>query len=211
MTKKQISMVTLSLLLANIMSGLDATIINTAIPAIVSDLHGIQYMGWIVACFLLGMSVSVPIWSKIGERMGNKFAFELSLALFILGSVLPDLTKDKSKTHYGKSPAYTNFKKFLLFNDLSTELNKGEFVHLITDYLFYNHYLEFFSKKDIYNDYDISNKSIIEKYNVKLLDEIKDTVFLKEGEMKVLNLPLIYKLIDEISDIDLETVKKEES
>lgn len=44
MTKKQISMVTLSLLLANIMSGLDATIINTAIPAIVSDLHGIQYI-----------------------------------------------------------------------------------------------------------------------------------------------------------------------
>ena len=27
--------------------------------------------------------------------------------------------------------------------------------------------------------------------------------------MKVLNLSLIYKLIDEISDIDLETVKKE--
>ena len=94
MTKKQISMVTLSLLLANIMSGLDATIINTAIPAIVSDLHGIQYMGWIVACFLLGMSVSVPIWSKIGERMGNKFAFELSLALFILGSVLEGVAPD---------------------------------------------------------------------------------------------------------------------
>lgn len=94
MTKKQISMVTLSLLLANIMSGLNATIINTAIPAIVSDLHGIQYMGWIVACFLLGMSVSVPIWSKIGERMGNKFAFELSLALFILGSVLEGVAPD---------------------------------------------------------------------------------------------------------------------
>lgn len=88
MNKKQISMVTWSLLLANIMSGLDATIINTAIPAIVSDLHGIQYMGWIVACFLLGMSVSVPIWSKLGERMGNKFAFELSLVLFIVGSLL---------------------------------------------------------------------------------------------------------------------------
>lgn len=128
---------------------------------------------------------------------------------FILGSVLPDLTKDKSKTHYGKSPAYTNLKKFLLSNDLSTELNKGEFIHLITDYLFYNHYLEFFSKKDIYNDYDISNKNIIEKYNVKLLDEIKDTVFFKEGEMKVLNFDIIYKLIDEISDFDLETVKKE--
>lgn len=94
MNKKQISMVTWSLLLANIMSGLDATIINTAIPAIVSDLHGIQYMGWIVACFLLGMSVSVPIWSKLGERVGNKFAFELSLVLFILGSVLEGVAPD---------------------------------------------------------------------------------------------------------------------
>lgn len=94
MNKKQISMVTWALILANIMSGLDATIINTAIPAIVSDLHGIQYMGWIVACFLLGMSVSVPIWSKLGERMGNKFAFELSLTLFILGSILEGVAPD---------------------------------------------------------------------------------------------------------------------
>ena len=38
MTTKQIAMVTLSLLLATIMSALDATIINTAIPAMVSDL-----------------------------------------------------------------------------------------------------------------------------------------------------------------------------
>lgn len=94
MNKKQLLMVTISLLLANIMSGLDATIINTAIPAIVSDLHGIQYMGWLVACFLLGMSVSVPIWSKIGERMGNKFAFELSLVLFIIGSLLEGISPD---------------------------------------------------------------------------------------------------------------------
>src|SRR5699024_12433763 len=40
------------------------------------------------------LSVSVPIWSKIGERMGNKFAFELSLALFILGSVLEGVAPD---------------------------------------------------------------------------------------------------------------------
>lgn len=44
--------------------------------------------------FLLGMSVSVPIWGKLGERMGNKFAFELSLALFILGSLLEGIALD---------------------------------------------------------------------------------------------------------------------
>ena len=88
MNKKQITMVTAALMLGNVMSGLDGTIINTAIPAIVAALHGIQFMGWIVAIFLLGMSISIPIWTKIGEKITNKRAFELSLLLFVLGSAL---------------------------------------------------------------------------------------------------------------------------
>ncbi|MBD5431334.1 MAG: MFS transporter [Lactobacillus sp.] len=88
MNKKQITMVTFALMLGNVMSGLDGTITNTAIPAIVSALHGIQFMGWIVAVYLLGMSVSIPIWTKIGERITNKKAFELALILFVVGSTL---------------------------------------------------------------------------------------------------------------------------
>lgn len=88
MNKKQITMVTVALMLGNVMAGLDGTIINTAIPAIVSALHGIQFMGWIVAIFLLGMSISIPIWTKIGEKITNKLAFEISLVLFVLGSTL---------------------------------------------------------------------------------------------------------------------------
>ena len=88
MNKKQVTMVTIALMLGNVMSGLDGTIINTAIPAIVASLHGIQFMGWIVAIFLLWMSISIPIWTKVGEKITNKRAFEISLALFVIGSVL---------------------------------------------------------------------------------------------------------------------------
>ncbi|MDF7683358.1 MFS transporter [Lactobacillus sp. ESL0679] len=91
MTKKQIKYVTLALMLGNIMSGLDGTVINTAIPAIVAALHGIQFMGWIVAIFLLGMSISIPLWTKIGEKITNKLAFEISLVLFIIGSIFEGL------------------------------------------------------------------------------------------------------------------------
>lgn len=88
MTQKQIKMVTIALMLGNVMAGLDGTITNTAIPAIVSNLHGIQFMGWIVAVYLLGMSVSIPIWTKIGEKITNKAAFQIYLLLFVLGSAL---------------------------------------------------------------------------------------------------------------------------
>ncbi|MDE7056178.1 MAG: MFS transporter, partial [Lactobacillus sp.] len=88
MDKKQITMVTMALMLGNVMAGLDGTITNTAIPAIVSALHGIQFMGWIVAIYLLGMSISIPIWTKVGEKITNKLAFEIALILFVLGSTL---------------------------------------------------------------------------------------------------------------------------
>lgn len=91
MTKKQVTMVTFAMVLANVMAGLDSTIINTAIPAIIADLHGIQFMGWIIAIMLLGMSVSTPIWTKVGEKIGNKATFELSLLFFVLGSLFQGL------------------------------------------------------------------------------------------------------------------------
>ncbi|KRN53946.1 major facilitator superfamily protein [Pediococcus damnosus] len=73
------------------MSGLDSTIINTALPAIISDLHGIEMMGWIVAVFLLGTAVSTPLWSKLGEHIGNKRSYQLAALIFVVGSLLQGL------------------------------------------------------------------------------------------------------------------------
>lgn len=94
MTKKQTTMVTFAMVLANVMAGLDSTIINTAIPAIIADLNGIQFMGWIIAILLLGMSISIPIWTKVGEKIGNKLAFELSALFFVLGSLFQGLASN---------------------------------------------------------------------------------------------------------------------
>ncbi|WP_268912260.1 MFS transporter [Lentilactobacillus sp. SPB1-3] len=86
MTKRQVIIVTCALLLSNAMSGLDNTIINTALPAIVSDLHGIELIGWVVSVFLLGTAISTPLWSKLGEYIGNKRCYQLSVTIFALGS-----------------------------------------------------------------------------------------------------------------------------
>ncbi len=83
---------TLALLLSNAMSGIDNTIINTALPAIISDLHGIELMGWIVAIFLLGTAVSTPLWSKLGEHVGNKQAYQLAAIFFVVGSLMQGMS-----------------------------------------------------------------------------------------------------------------------
>ncbi len=80
-------LITFALLLSNIMAGMDGTIVNTALPAITSALHGLQYTGWIVATFLFGMSVATPFWSKFGEHKGNRVAYVTATTLFGLGAI----------------------------------------------------------------------------------------------------------------------------
>ena len=49
----------------------------------------------------------------------------------------------------------------------------------------------------------------MEKYNVTLLDSVKDKIFFKEGVPEILTLELSYKIIDEISNVNLERIKEE--
>ena len=57
---------------------------------------------------------------------------------FIEGVIYPDSVKDKSLTHYGKGSSEANLYKFLEENVLENSFKRGYFLHLLTDYLFYN-------------------------------------------------------------------------
>jgi len=123
MTHKEIFIVTAALLLSNAMAGLDATIINTALPSIVSDLNAIQYMGWIVSVFLLGMAIATPLWSKFGERVGNRKAYQLATVLFAIGSLLQAISRDVpfflvARALMGIGAGGMNTMPFIIYADL---------------------------------------------------------------------------------------------
>ncbi|WP_438264956.1 MFS transporter [Clostridium tyrobutyricum] len=129
MGKKKILIVTLALLFSNAMAGLDGTIINTALPSIVSNSHGIQYIGWIIAVFLLGMAVATPLWSKLGERIGNRRAYEISTLLFAIASIFQALSSNIiffliARTIMGIGAGGMNTIPFIIYADLYTNLKK---------------------------------------------------------------------------------------
>ena len=126
---------------------------------------------------------------------------------FIEGVLSPDGVTDKSITHYGPKSSKVNLKLFLDDNKIDDDFNKGYFLHLVTDYLFYNRFLDYFSK-DIYNDYDILNKTLEEKYNVKIPEKVKGKVFHETGEPKILNLESVIEFIEKTSEYKLEYIKQ---
>lgn len=58
---------------------------------------------------------------------------------FIEGIIFPDSVKDKSETHYAVKSSKSNLDKFLKDKKIDNSFNRGYFLHLLTDYLFYNH------------------------------------------------------------------------
>lgn len=127
---------------------------------------------------------------------------------FIEGVIFPDSVKDKSETHYGEKSSLSNLVEFLKKHTIDNSFERGYFLHLLTDYLFYNRYIDCISEK-IYNDYDVLNDRLINKYNVVLPEKVKNLVFSKEGKLIILSMDLVDKLVDEISNMDLDILPEE--
>ena len=128
---------------------------------------------------------------------------------FIEGVIFPDSVTDKSKTHYGPQSSQSNLYNFLKENEIDNSFKKGYFLHLLTDYLFYNYYIDTISK-DIYNDYDLTNAKLIKDYKVIIPTKVKEKVFFKEtGELKILSISIVEKLIENVSNMDIEETANE--
>lgn len=86
------------LVLATVMVGtalgrLDQTIVNLALPKIISDFGiTVSAAGWIATAYILANAVFVPIWGKLGDTIGRKKVYILGFLIFIFGSILAGLS-----------------------------------------------------------------------------------------------------------------------
>lgn len=86
--------VTIAIFIATFMTAIEGTIVSTAMPTIVSDLHGLNIMSWVVSIFLLMTAVSTPVYGKLADTIGRKPIFIFGLVVFILGSALCGLAQN---------------------------------------------------------------------------------------------------------------------
>lgn len=127
---------------------------------------------------------------------------------FEKGIIAPDLSKDKGKSHYGEYSSNPDLDRYLRERNITNEFDEGYFLHLVTDYLFYNKYLKKWDKF-IYDDYDKLNNKLIEKYRITIPKELLDVVKTKDGELTVLNEADIYKFIDAVGRINVRKMLKD--
>lgn len=88
MPKRELYFVFGALMLGMLLAALDSTIVSTALPTIVGDLHGANHLSWVVVAYLLASTVSTPLWGKLGDLHGRKVYFQAAIVIFLIGSML---------------------------------------------------------------------------------------------------------------------------
>src|SRR5439155_2735039 len=77
-----------AILLALFLFALDQTVVGTALPRIVTDLHGNQLYTWAVSVYLLTSTISGPIYGKLSDLFGRRPIIIFAVSLFLVASVL---------------------------------------------------------------------------------------------------------------------------
>lgn len=89
MTHRQIMEALTGLLAAFFTAILSSTIVANALPTIMSDLHGTQTdFAWVITAALLANAATTPIWGKLADLFDKKLLVQLSIVIFVAGSVM---------------------------------------------------------------------------------------------------------------------------
>src|ERR1044071_2071348 len=76
------------LMVTLLLAALDQTIVATALPKVVGELGGITQYSWVFTAYMLGSTVTVPLYGKLGDVHGRKPLFIVSISIFLVGSAL---------------------------------------------------------------------------------------------------------------------------
>ena len=85
------------------LASLGQTIVSTALPIIVGDLHGLDHITWVITAYLLASTVGAPICGKLGDMYGRKAVLQVAIGLFLAGSVVCGLAGSMSQMVAGRA------------------------------------------------------------------------------------------------------------
>jgi EmrB/QacA subfamily drug resistance transporter len=97
LSRRELRTVIAGLMLALMLASLDQNIVGTALPRIVGDLGGLSHLSWVVTAFVLTSTVSTPLYGKLSDMYGRKRLFHVSIAIFLIGSILCGLAQSMTQ------------------------------------------------------------------------------------------------------------------
>ena len=94
MSHKRTTVVIAGIMLSLFMSAIEATVVATAMPTIVSQLGGLAAYSWVFSAYMLTSTTTVPLYGKLSDLYGRRPLFFIAMTLFLIGSILCGLSQN---------------------------------------------------------------------------------------------------------------------
>jgi EmrB/QacA subfamily drug resistance transporter len=82
------TLILVACMMATATAAIEATVVATAMPTIVADLHGADLYSWVFSAYMLTQAVTIPIYGRLADQYGRRRVFTAGTALFLIGSAL---------------------------------------------------------------------------------------------------------------------------
>ena len=97
LSKRDLALTLISLMISLLLAALDSTIVGTAMPKIIGDLHGMEHYSWPFTAYMLCSTVAILVFGKLSDMYGRKPIFVFGIVLFLLSSALCGLSRSMAQ------------------------------------------------------------------------------------------------------------------
>lgn len=95
-------MVFAGLMTVMLLASLDQTIVATALPTIVGELHGVSHMAWVTTAYILAATIAMPVYGRVGDLIGRKTLFLSAISVFLVGSAVAGMAANMTMLIIGR-------------------------------------------------------------------------------------------------------------
>jgi EmrB/QacA subfamily drug resistance transporter len=119
-----------------LLAALDQTVVSTALPRIVAELHGLKELSWVVTAYLLTSTISVPIAGKLSDIYGRRRLLLIGILIFVAGSMLSGLSQNMTqliifRAFQGIGAGTLMSNAFAIIGDLFSPRERGRWQGII--------------------------------------------------------------------------------
>jgi EmrB/QacA subfamily drug resistance transporter len=89
--KRRTLIVMAGTLLGMLLASVNQTLAATALPSIVEELGGLGDYSWVFSAYVLGVTITIPLYGKLSDLYGRRPLFLAAILLFSAGSIVAGL------------------------------------------------------------------------------------------------------------------------
>ncbi|MFC1968948.1 MDR family MFS transporter [Chloroflexota bacterium] len=135
--KRQVIITMAGVMLAMFLSSLDQTVVATAMPRIIADLHGFTQYTWVTTAYIISSAVAIPITGKLTDMYGRKNFYIAGLIIFTGASLLCGISSSMPQMIIGRSiqgigAGIIMANTFTVIGDLFPPVERGKYQGLIS-------------------------------------------------------------------------------